>query len=89
MYREDRFGWSQKLHGANDHASMRADNSSGFNCPHGRQQAGHSDPRIAWRSSGHVVIRIWRAHGFRWTYANVDSQHLDGRTAALAGSFLD
>ena len=122
MYREDRFGWSRRLHGANDYASMRADNSSGFNCrtvvnkpgvrsPHASGRAvdlntwenpyrsatglvpdswwaGHSDPRIAWRSSSHAVIRIWRSHGFRWTYANVDSQHLDGRTAALAGSFV-
>ncbi len=32
MYREDRFGWSARLHGANDYASMRADNTSGFNC---------------------------------------------------------
>ena len=122
MYREDRFGWSKRLHGANDYASMRADNTSGFNCrsvvnrpgvrsPHSTGRAvdlntwenpyrsatglvpdswwaGHSDPRIAWRSSSHAVVRIWRSHGFRWTYANIDSQHLDGRTAALAGSFL-
>ena len=32
MYRVDRFGWSKKLHGANDYASMRADNTSAFNC---------------------------------------------------------
>jgi hypothetical protein len=122
MYREDRFGYSRRLHGANDYASMRADNSSGFNCrtvvnrpgvrsPHAtgraldlntwenpyRSQtglvpdswwAGHSNPRYAWRSASHPVIRIWRSHGFRWTYANVDSQHLDGRSQVVAGSFI-
>ena len=121
MYRVDRFGWSQKLHGANDYASMRSDNTSGFNCrsvvnkpsvlsPHARGRAidvntwenpyrsatglvpnswwaSRSHPRIAWRSASHPVVRIWRAHGFRWTYGNGDSQHVDGRQAPLSGSF--
>lgn len=122
MYREDRFGWSARLHGANDYASMRADNSSGFNCrsvvnrpgvlsPHAsgravdlntwenpyrsatglvpdRWWARHSDPRVAWRSPSAPVVRIWRSHGFRWTYGNVDSQHLDGRGQPLIGGFV-
>ncbi len=122
MYRVDRFGWSKKLHGANDYASMRADNTSAFNCrsvvnkpsvlsPHARGRAvdvntwenpyrsatglvpntwwaSHSNPRYAWRSGSHAVVRIWRSHGFRWTYGNGDSQHVDGRTPALAGSFV-
>jgi hypothetical protein len=122
MYRVDRFGWSQRVHGGNDYASMRADNTSGFNCrsvvnkphvlsPHARGRAidintwenpdrsatglvpdkwwaSHSHPRIAWRTSSHPVVRIWRKHGFRWTYANVDSQHMDGRKQPLAGSFM-
>jgi hypothetical protein len=121
MYRVDRFGWSQKLHGANDYASMRADNTSGFNCrsvvnrpsvlsPHARGRAidvntwenpyrsatglvpnswwaSHSHPLVAWRSASHPVVRIWRAHGFRWTYGTGDSQHVDGRQAPLSGSF--
>jgi hypothetical protein len=121
MYRVDRFGWSKKLHGANDYASMRADNTSAFNCrsvvnsprvrsPHARGRAvdintwenpnrsrtglvpnswwaAHSHPRVAWRSSSHPVVQIWRAHGFRWTYGNLDSQHVDGRTTGLSGSF--
>ncbi len=122
MYRVDRFGWSQKLRGGNDYASMRADNTSGFNCrsvvnkpgvlsPHARGRAidvntwenpyrsatglvpntwwaSHSHPRIAWRSRSHPVVKIWRAHGFRWTYANLDSQHVDGRVmTTLSGSF--
>lgn len=32
MYRVDRFGWSDRLNGADDYRSMRADNTSGFNC---------------------------------------------------------
>jgi len=44
-------------------------------------------PKIAWRSSTHPVVRIWRAHGFRWTYGNVDSQNVDGRRTSLSGSF--
>jgi hypothetical protein len=122
MYREDRFGWSKRLGGANDYASMAADNTSAFNCrhvvnkpgvqsPHARGRAvdlntwenpyrsatglvpdtwwaSHSNPRYAWRSSSHPVVRIWRSHGFRWTYANIDSQHLDGREQPLSGSFV-
>jgi hypothetical protein len=122
MYRVDHFGYNKALHGGNDYASMRADNTSGFNCrsvvnkprvlsPHARGRAvdlntwenpyrsatglvpdkwwaSHSDPRMAWRSSAHPVVRIWRAHGFRWTYGNVDSQHVDGRrTTTVAGTF--
>jgi hypothetical protein len=32
MFRVDRFGWSSTLHGGNDYRSMRAGNTSGFNC---------------------------------------------------------
>ncbi|KRB77030.1 hypothetical protein ASE01_09710 [Nocardioides sp. Root190] len=32
MYRVDRFGWSKRLQGADDHASMAAGNTSVFNC---------------------------------------------------------
>jgi hypothetical protein len=32
LYREDRFGWSDRLHGADDYRSMAAGNSSAFNC---------------------------------------------------------
>ena len=122
MYRVDRFGWSKRLHGANDYASMRADNTSAFNCrsvvnkpgvmsPHSRGRAvdinpwenpyrsatglvpnkwwaSHSHPRYAWRSASHPVVRIWRSHGFRWTYGTGDSQHVDGRTTAPSGGFV-
>ena len=50
--------------------------------------ASHSHPRYAWRSGSHPVVKIWRSHGFRWTYGNVDSQHVDGRGQPLTGSFL-
>jgi hypothetical protein len=122
MYRTDHFGWSRKLHGANDYASMRADNTSAFNCrsvvnkpsvlsPHARGRAidintwenpyrsatglvpdtwwaSHSHPRVAWRSGSHPVVKIWRSHGFRWTYGNIDSQHMDGRHQPLSGGFV-
>jgi hypothetical protein len=122
MYRVDRFGWSRKLRGANDYASMRADNTSGFNCrsvvnkpwvrsPHAsgrsidlntwenpyRSRTGlvpnswwapRSHPLVAWRTSTHPVVQIWRAWGFRWTYGTSDSQHVDGRsTTTVAGTF--
>ena len=111
LYREDRFGWSKRLHGANDYASMAAGNSSAFNCrgvvgnpsvrsPHSygrsldlnpwenpyRSRTGtvpnswwqsHSDPRYAWRSSDHIVVRLLRAAGLRWTYGLGDTQHFD------------
>ena len=32
MYRVDRFGWSRRLHGGDDYASMAAGNTSAFNC---------------------------------------------------------
>lgn len=124
MYRVDRFGWSSRVRGADDHASMRADNSSGFNCrwvvnkpgvmsPHATGRAidlnpwenpyrsatgwvpnswwaSRSHARVAWRSASHPVVRIWRAHGFRWTYGTSDSQHVDGRSApaTVRGTFV-
>ena len=123
MYRVDRFGWSQRLRGANDLSSMAHDNTSGFNCrgvvgnpgvrsPHSWGRAidvnpwenpyasrqgivpntwwySRSHPRIAWRSGSHPVVRIWRSHGFRWSYGVRDSQHWDGRTRpAPVGSFI-
>jgi hypothetical protein len=122
MYRVDRFGWSKKLQGADDYKSMRADNTSAFNCrsvvnrpgvrsPHARGRAvdinpwenpyrsatglvpnswwaSRSHPKIAWRSGSHPVVRIWRSHGFRWTYGTGDSQHVDGRMTPPAGSFV-
>ncbi|MDH2413983.1 M15 family metallopeptidase [Nocardioides sp. CER19] len=111
MVREDRFGWSGRLHGADDYKSMQAGNTSGFNCrgvvgnprtlsPHSygtaidlntwenpyRSRQGtvpnrwwqrHSHPRVAWRSSAHVVVRIMASHGLHWTYGLGDTQHFD------------
>ena len=36
-----------------------------------------SDPRYAWRSSDHIVVRLLRAAGLRWTYGLGDTQHFD------------
>ena len=38
---------------------------------------GHSDPRVAWRSASHAVVRIMARHGLRWTYGLGDTQHFD------------
>jgi len=111
MYRVDRFGWSDRVHGGNDYGSMSAGNTSAFNCrdvvgkpgvrsPHSYGRSldvntwenpyrskvgllpnswwmGHSNPRYAWRSSSHAVVRIMARHGFRWTYGLGDTQHFD------------
>lgn len=116
MHRVDRFGWSKRLRGADDYASMATGNTSAFNCrgvvgnptvrsPHSYGRAidlntwenpyvsrqgivpntwwhYRSHPLIAWRSSTHPVMRIWRANGFRWTYGNSDAHHYDGRMPA-------
>jgi hypothetical protein len=37
----------------------------------------HSDPRVAWRSSSHPVVRVMARHGLRWSYGNGDTQHFD------------
>jgi hypothetical protein len=112
LYRVDRYGWSDYLHGGDNYRSMASGNTSGFNCrgvvgnpgvasphsygraidlntwenPYHSQQgivpntwwASRSHPRIAWRSGEHQVVKIMRAHGFRWTYGTQDSQHFDG-----------
>ncbi|CAA9398395.1 Ig-like domain repeat protein [uncultured Nocardioides sp.] len=114
MYRVDRFGWSPRLRGGNDYASMAAGNTSAFNCrnvvnrpgvrsPHSwgrsldvntwenpfRSATGlvpnawwqpRSDPKVAWRSGSHPVVRLMRRHGFSWTYGTGDSQHFDARS---------
>ena len=113
MYRVDRFGWSARLRGGNDYASMAAGNTSAFNCrnvvnrpgvrsPHSygrsfdintwenpfRSATGlvpnawwqsRSEPKVAWRSAGHPMVRLMRRHGFSWTYGNGDTQHFDAR----------
>jgi hypothetical protein len=38
---------------------------------------GHSNSRYAWRSRSAPVVRVMRAHGFRWTYGLADTQHFD------------
>jgi hypothetical protein len=39
---------------------------------------GRSHPVLAWRSSSHPMVRLMRAHGFRWTYGTGDAHHFDG-----------
>lgn len=49
--------------------------------------AHRADPRVAWRSPDHRVVRILRANGFRWSYAGSDAQHFDGRVATTGITF--
>lgn len=44
MYLVDRFGYSAKLHGGNDYASMAAGNTSAFNCRQVTNRPGHLSP---------------------------------------------
>ncbi|HEY6932906.1 MAG TPA: M15 family metallopeptidase [Marmoricola sp.] len=37
----------------------------------------HSNPRYAWRSRQHAVVRLMARHGLRWTYGLGDTQHFD------------
>ncbi|TIC81600.1 M15 family metallopeptidase [Nocardioides sp. GY 10127] len=71
MYREDRFGWSSTLHGANDYASMAAGNTSAFNCRQVVGRPGVMSPHAygraldlntwenPYRSSGGIVPDDW------------------------------
>lgn len=56
MYRVDRFGWSARVRGGDDHASMAADNTSGFNCRDVVNRPGIRSPHSYGRS---VDINPW------------------------------
>jgi len=56
MYRVDRFGWSDRLQGANDYRSMAADNTSAFNC---RQVVGNPGARSPHAYGGAIDINPW------------------------------
>ena len=36
-----------------------------------------SNPRVAWRSRSHAVVKVMARHGLTWTYGNGDTQHFD------------
>jgi hypothetical protein len=112
MYRVDRFGYSARLKGVDDFASMAADNTSGFNCrqvvgrpgvrsPHAYGRSIDINPfenpyrysgkwvpntwwhtrsagTYAWTKKSHLVPRIMKRNGFRWSYGNSDAHHFDG-----------
>lgn len=50
MYRVDRFGWSDRLHGADDYRSMAAGNTSAFNCRDVVGRPGTRSPHAYGRS---------------------------------------
>jgi hypothetical protein len=56
MYRVDRFGWSDRLNGADDYRSMAADNTSAFNCRDVVGRPGRVSPHSYGRS---VDINPW------------------------------
>ncbi len=56
MYRVDRFGWSSRLHGADDYASMGADNTSGFNCRSVVNRPGVLSPHARGRA---IDVNTW------------------------------
>jgi hypothetical protein len=66
MYRVDRFGYSRRVMGANDYASMAADNTSGFNC---RDVVGRPGTRSPHAYGGSIDINPWEnpflsSHGY-------------------------
>lgn len=50
MYRVDRFGWSERVNGADDYASMAAGNTSAFNCRDVVGRPGRTSPHALGRS---------------------------------------
>ena len=67
LYRVDRFGWSDRLHGADDYRSMRAGNTSAFNCRDVVGRPGVRSPHAYGRA---LDINTWEnpyhsSHG--WT----------------------
>lgn len=98
MYRVDRFGWSKRLRGADDYASMAAGNTSAFNCrnvvgrpgvlsPHARGRSLDLNPwenPYASPRDGWVPNRWWvsRCHA---TVGWCTSSHRVVRTLRAAG----
>lgn len=56
MYCVDRFAFSKKLNGADDYASMRADNTSGFNCRSVVNRPGVRSPHARGRA---IDVNTW------------------------------
>jgi 5-hydroxyisourate hydrolase-like protein (transthyretin family) len=56
MYRVDRFGWSRRLRGADDYASMAAGNTSAFNCRQVVNNPGVRSPHSYGRS---LDVNTW------------------------------
>lgn len=56
MYRVDRFGWSSRVQGADDHRSMAAGNTSGFNCRDVVNMPGVQSPHSWGRA---VDVNTW------------------------------
>lgn len=69
------------------HATGRAIDINPFENPY-RYRAGkwvpntwwhtHAAGTYAWTKKSHLVPRIMKRNGFRWTYGSIDGQHFDG-----------
>ena len=56
LYRTDRFGWSERLRGADDYRSMAAGNTSAFNC---RQVVGNRGARSPHSYGRSLDLNTW------------------------------
>ncbi|WP_110181916.1 M15 family metallopeptidase [Nocardioides solisilvae] len=75
MYRVDRFGWSARLRGADDYASMAAGNTSAFNC---RQVVGNPAVRSPHSWGRSVDLNPWE-NPYRSRHGLVPSPWWAGR----------
>jgi hypothetical protein len=89
MYRVDRFGYSKRLRGGNDYASMAADNTSAFNCRDVVGRKGVRSPHAYGRAidintfenpyryrAGKWVPNTWWRNRSAGTYAWTKRSHL-------------
>lgn len=89
MYRPDRFGYSRRVRGADDYASMEADNTSGFNCRSVVGRPGVRSPHATGRAidinpfenpyryrAGRWVPNSWWSRHAAGTYAWTKKSHL-------------
>jgi hypothetical protein len=79
LVREDRFGWSGRLHGADDYKSMEAGNSSGFNC---RGVVGNPRVRSPHSYGTAIDINTWE-NPYRSAQGTVPNRWWQGRSHRL------
>ncbi|MGH1562823.1 M15 family metallopeptidase [Mumia sp. DW29H23] len=80
LYRVDRFGWSRRLHGADDMKSMAAGNSSAFNCRGVVGRPGRRSPHSTGRS---IDLNTWE-NPYRSGWGIVPNRDWDARRSPAA-----